>query len=244
VIFERHTGPAERAYWSNPVTELILDEGASVEHYRFHDEPAEAFHVGVSAARLGPGARYDSLVAATGGALSRHEVHVALEGERAECRLVGGYLMRGTQHVDNTTEIVHAVPHTTSREIYKGVLDEQARGVFQGRIVVRPDAQKTDGHQLNRTLLLSDRAEMDTKPELEIHADDVKCSHGATTGELDDGALFYMRARGLSEAAARRLLTEAFFGELIEAVAHPAAKSGIEERVTRWLGTAFRQEAA
>lgn len=243
VLIERHTGPAAGVTWANPVTEIVAEDGAVVEHYRFHEEGAEAFHVGLTAVRLGKEARYESLVMATGGALSRHEIRVALEGERAECRLLGGYLMRGRQHVDNTTEIVHAVPRTASRQIYKGVLDDHARGVFQGRVTVKPDAQKTDGHQLSRTLLLSDKAEMDTKPELEIHADDVKCSHGATAGELDDSALFYMRARGLDEAAARRLLTEAFFGDLAEAVTHPAARAAVETRVAAWLAGAFAEAA-
>jgi Fe-S cluster assembly protein SufD len=244
IVVETHVGAASAPAWANPVTEIVAENGAALEHYRFHDESDTAFHVGLTAARLGPGASYDSLVLATGGALSRHEIHVALDGELARCRLLGGFLMRGHQHVDNTTEITHAVPRTTSRQVYKGALDDQSRGVFQGRVIVKPDAQKADGHQLCRTLLLSDRAEIDTKPELEIYADDVKCSHGTTSGELDESALFYMRARGLSEAAARRLLTEAFLSELVEAVEHPAARAGIEERVGRWLGAAFEHKEA
>src|SRR5690606_11115130 len=133
-----------------------------------------------------------SFVLTSGGHLSRQEIEAVLDGESTECRLIGGYLARGRQHIDNTTEIVYAKPHSTSKEIYKGVLDEQARAVFQGRIVVEKDAQKTDGHQLNRTLLLSDHAEIDTKPVLEIYADDVKCSHGATAGVLEESALFYL----------------------------------------------------
>ncbi|MBX6321207.1 MAG: Fe-S cluster assembly protein SufD [Rhodospirillaceae bacterium] len=244
VLVETHLGGEDAQAWANPVTEVFAGPGASVEHHRFHDEGAAAFHVGLTAARLAEGASYDSLVLATGGALSRHEIHVALAGERARCRLLGGFLMRGRQHVDNTTEVVHAAPRTTSRQLYKGALDDEARGVFQGRVTVRPAAQKTDGHQLCRTLLLSRRAEMDTKPELEIYADDVKCSHGATGGELDDSALFYMRTRGLDEAAARRLLTEAFLAELVDGVACAATRSGVEARIARWLAAAFDKEPA
>jgi Fe-S cluster assembly protein SufD len=245
VLIETHAGGAETAAWANPVTEIVAEDGAVLEHYRFHEESDTAFHVGLTAARLGAGASYDSFVLATGGALSRHEIHVALAGEQARCRLLGGFLMRGRQHVDNTTEVIHAVPRTSSRQVYKGVLDDRSRGVFQGRVIVKPDAQKTDGNQLCRTLLLSDKAEIDTKPELEIYADDVKCTHGTTSGELDESALFYMRARGLGEAEARRLLTEAFLAELAETVENAVARACIEERVTRWLGGAFaHQEAA
>jgi Fe-S cluster assembly protein SufD len=181
------------------------------------------------------GSRYESFVLATGAALARNEIRVVLDGEGAACRLGGSYLARGRQHVDITTEIIHAKPHTTSDEVYKGVLDDQSRGVFQGRIVVQPHAQKSDGHQLNKTILLSDRAEVDTKPELEIYADDVKCSHGATAGELDDDALFFLRARGIDIAEARRMMVAAFVGDVVESISAEAVRHAISDLVERWM---------
>jgi Fe-S cluster assembly protein SufD len=145
--------------------------------------------------------------------------------------------MKGRQHVDNTTVIDHACPQTTSRELYKGVLDGEARAVFQGKIVVRPDAQKISGHQANHTLLLSDAAEIDTKPELEISADDVKCSHGATAGALDEDALFYLRSRGIPESAARSILIEAFLGEVIDGIALAGLRDPLEYMVAEWMGS-------
>src|SRR5262249_36543462 len=174
------------------------------------------FHTAANEVRVSENGRYEGFVLTTGAALSRNEIAVVLDGPGATCGLDSAYLARGRQHVDNTTAIVHAKPHTASAEVYKGVLDDQARGVFQGRIVVEKDAQKADGRQLNKTILLSDRAEIDTKPELEILADDVKCPHGAAAGELDEDALFYMRARGIDHTEARRLLVEAFVGETLE----------------------------
>jgi Fe-S cluster assembly protein SufD len=193
--------------------------------------------------RVADAGRYDSFLLTTGAALARDEMVVTLDGPGASCRLDGGYLARGRQHVDNTTEIVHAKPHTTSAEVYKGVLDDQARGVFQGRIVVSKDAQKSDGHQLNKTILLSDRAEIDTKPELEIYADDVKCSHGATAGELDGDALFYLRARGIDQADARRLLVEAFVGDAIENIADAAVREAFARRIGQWMSAGGERAA-
>ena len=151
-----------------------------------------------------------------GGRLARNEITSALDGTNIDCRLSGAYLARHRQHIDNTTLIDHARPECRSRQVYKGVLDGKAHAVFQGKVVVRPQAQKTDAHQLNKNLLLSETARVDTKPELEIHADDVKCSHGASVGELDAEALFYMRARGIDAGHARNLLIEAFVGETFE----------------------------
>ena len=161
---------------------------------------------------------------------------MTLDGEGADCRLFGAYMMKDRQHADHTTFIDHAKPYTTSREVYKGVLDDKARAVFQGEILVRPDAQKIEGHQLNRTILLSDGAEIDAKPELKIFADDVKCSHGATAGELDEEALFYMRARGIPEDEARGLLVEAFLREVIDGIAMAGLREPLADRVARWMG--------
>lgn len=157
------------------------------------------------------------------------------DGEHGECRLGGAYLPRGRQHMDTTTLIDHARPECTSHEHYRGVIDDEAHGVFQGKIVVRADAQKTDAHQLNKNLLLAETARVDTKPELEILADDVKCSHGATAGELDADALFYLRSRGIDAESAQNLLVEAFVGEIIETVDDDAIKAHLWRVVTGWL---------
>jgi Fe-S cluster assembly protein SufD len=235
VVMETFEGRAGEAYWTQPISEILLQPGAVLRHYKHQHEGIKAFHIAKSDIHVGHGARFESFVLSTGAALSRNEIAVVLDGPNASCRLDGGYLMRERQHVDNTTEIIHAKPHTTSVEVYKGVLDDQARGVFQGRIVVQKDAQKSDGHQLSKTILLSDRAEIDTKPELEIFADDVKCSHGATAGELDEDALFYLRARGIGLAEARRLLVEAFISDALSNIGDSAVREEFERRVGNWM---------
>jgi Fe-S cluster assembly protein SufD len=234
-IIEHHVGLCIGSYFSDSVTEISLAEGALLRHCKVQEESREAFHIATTGAHLAEGAHYDSFVFSLGGRLARNEIHVALNGRRANCRLNGAYLGRGEQIVDHTTFIDHITPETTSKELYKGVLDGRARGVFQGKIVVRPGAQKTDGQQMNRALLLSDKAEINSKPELEINADDVKCSHGATAGELDDASLFYLRSRGIPEAEARRLLVEAFLGEVVDAVALAGMRLTLEHNITRWM---------
>jgi Fe-S cluster assembly protein SufD len=237
VIVDSFIGDVGSLYWSQPATDVRIGAGATLRHYRNQNEGAKAYHTAATAVSVADNGRYDSFLLTTGAALSRNEIAVTLDGPGASCRLDSGYLARGRQHVDNTTEIIHAKPHTTSAEVYKGVLDDQARGVFQGRIVVAKDAQKADGHQLNKTILLSDRAEIDTKPELEIYADDVKCSHGAAAGELDEDALFYLRARGIDQADARRMLVEAFIGDALENIADASVRAAFEGRVGHWMAT-------
>ena len=240
-LVECHEGPAGGATWSNPLTDIRIGERAALGHVKLQIEGEGAYHTALTKAALAGEGRYYSHLLALGARLARHEIHVRFDGEGARCDLRGGYMARGSQHVDNTTVIDHAVPHCESREVYKGVLDDTARGVFQGRIVVRQDAQKTDGHQLNRTLLLSPRAEVDTKPELEIYADDVKCSHGATAGEPEADQLFYLRSRGLDHRTALALIVEGFMGELIEEIGHEAVRAALAARVAAWIGEA--QEA-
>ena len=235
-LVEGHDGPAGAATWSNPLADIRLGREAALGHVKLQVEGPDAYHTALTRAALAGGARYESHLLALGARLARHEIHVRLEGEGAACRLGGGYMARGSQHVDNTTVIDHAVPHCESREVYKGVLDDTARGVFQGKIVVRKDAQKTDGHQLNRTLLLSRRAEIDTKPELEIYADDVKCSHGATAGEPEAEQLFYLRSRGLDHRTALALIVEGFMGEMLEEIGHEPVRAALAERVAGWIG--------
>jgi Fe-S cluster assembly protein SufD len=212
-----------------------VGEGAHLDHDLMQAAGDRAAHVATTLVRIGKDATYDGFAFTLGAELSRAEVHAVLEGPGGDCRVDGAYLGRGGQHIDNTTLIEHASPHGRSRQVFKGVLDERARGVFQGKIVVRRGAQKTDGHQLSRALLLSEAAEIDAKPELEIYADDVKCSHGATAGEIDAEALFYLRSRGIDEDAARGLLVRAFLAEAIEAIPVEPVREEFIEAVAAWL---------
>ena len=237
-LVECHEGLAGEVTWSNLLTDIRIGERAALNHVKLQIEGDGAYHTALTRAALAGEGRYESHLLALGARLARHEIHVRFDGEGARCDLRGGYMARGRQHVDNTTVIDHAVPRCESREVYKGVLDDTARGVFQGRIVVRQDAQKTDGHQLNRTLLLSRKAEVDTKPELEIYADDVKCSHGATAGEPEADQLFYLRSRGLDRRSALALIVEGFMGELLEEIGHEAVRATLAARVADWIGEA------
>ncbi len=234
-LIECHEGPAGAPTWSNPLVDIRVGEGARLSHVKLQIEGESTYHTALTKAALASEARYESHLLALGARLARHEIHVRFDGEGGNCQLRGGYMARGSQHVDNTTVIDHAVPHCESREVYKGVLDDTARGVFQGKIVVRQDAQKTDGHQLNRTLLLSPKAEIDTKPELEIYADDVKCSHGATAGEPEADQLFYLRSRGLDHRTALALIVEGFMGELLEEIGHEPVQAALAARVADWI---------
>jgi Fe-S cluster assembly protein SufD len=223
------------AYWSNAVTALKLGERARMQHVKVQDEGHEGIHFAVLRAELAADARYDSFVLTQGARLSRHDTLAKIAGEGAHCALNGAFLLRGDQEATNATFVDHAAPSGTTREVWKGVVEDRAHGVFLGRIAVRPEAQKTDAEQTNHNLLLSRRATVDTKPELEILADDVKCSHGATVGDLDESALFYLRSRGLPEALARRLLIEAFAAEAIATVDNPALHAHLTAHLQRWL---------
>lgn len=216
LLIERHLG--DGAYLNAVGTSVSVGDNARLRHVKLQDESLDGFHLADTASRLERNARYHRFILSLGSRLARDEVHTTMAGEGAELRLIGAYAGRGQQHLDHTTHIDHAVPRTTSHEVYKGVLDDSARGVFQGGILVRPGAQKTDGHQLNKALLLSPKAEIDSKPALEIYADDVKCSHGATTGEIEADQLFYLKARGIPEAEARSLLVQAFLDELFDQI--------------------------
>ncbi len=233
-VIETYAAPAAGAYWTNAVTDVVIEADASVRHVKVQAESRDAFHLAVTRVRLAKGSAYNSFVASVGGRLARNEIAAVL-GEGVECRLGGVYLARGRQHLDTTTLIDHARPASFSNEHYRGVLDDSAHGVFQGKIIIRPDAQKTDAHQLNKNLLLSRTAQVDTKPELEIHADDVKCSHGAATGALDAEALFYLRSRGLDTELAQRLLIEAFVGEIIDEVETVALRAHLRRVAAAWL---------
>ncbi len=237
-LVESHIGGdigGDMAYFSNSVTDVTLAKGAALTHAKFQNEGAAAFHVALTRATLAADTVYDNFVLHRGAELARNEIHAAIEGGGAECRLNGAYLGAGRQHIDNTTVIEHKAAGSTSHEVYKGALDDHARGVFQGRITVHRDAQQTRGHQLNKTLLLSRKAEIDTKPELEIFADDVKCGHGATVGELDEAALFYMRSRGIDETTARDMLVSAFLTGAVSELRHEALAEAFAGRIAGWV---------
>jgi Fe-S cluster assembly protein SufD len=203
-------------YFTNTVTEIVAGDGAVVDHYKFENESIEAFHIGTVQIHQERSSNVTSRTIATGGGLVRNEINAALTGEGASLSMEGLFVLSGKQHVDNHTVIDHVAPHCDSLELFKGILDENARGIFDGRIIVEPDAVKTNSRQTNKNLLLSETAVIDSKPSLEIHNDDVKCNHGSTIGQLDEEALFYLRARGIGAEEARNLLVYAFASEIVE----------------------------
>jgi Fe-S cluster assembly protein SufD len=228
MIVEHFAGQSEGAYWTNAVTRIVADEQADVQHYRLQQESSKAFHIASVAAVQRRGSCFTSHAFAFGAALSRTGIGTSLNATNAQATLNGLYFVGGRQHVDHHTRIDHAQPHGTSREYYRGVLDGASRGVFNGRVIVHRDAQQTDTHQANHNLLLSRDAEIDTKPQLEIYADDVKCTHGATVGQLDDNQLFYLRARGVEERTARALLTYAFARDIVQRVRIDSLRGRLE----------------
>ncbi|MDA0367366.1 MAG: Fe-S cluster assembly protein SufD [Proteobacteria bacterium] len=232
-VVETHVG--DGVYWSNPVSEIVMGQGASLRRYKVQQESAAAFHLAQDRVALASGAHYRGFLGAFGARLARQSVTATINGADAAFDVAGTYLLRDNQHGDITTLVDHAAGGSSSRQVYKGVLDDAARGVFQGKVAVRRDAQKTDAHQLNNALLLSDKAEIDAKPELEIYADDVKCSHGATTGDLDADALFYLQARGIDTATARRLLVSAFVKAALDEIDGEAERARFEVLVDTWL---------
>jgi len=213
-VVEQYLGRG--AYWTNAVTEAIVGAGAALAHHTVQREAEPATHVGVVAVEQAADSTFTSRAFSLGAALARTDIATRLGAPGAACTLQGLYVARGTQHVDHHTTIDHRQPRGRSRELYKGIMDGRATAVFNGKVFVRPHAQQSDAEQLNKNLLLSDDAQIDTKPQLEILADDVKCSHGATIGQLDDDAIFYLRARGLDAATARQMLIGAFANELID----------------------------
>jgi Fe-S cluster assembly protein SufD len=222
-------------YWSNPVTEVAAGAGSWLEHTRIQRESERAYHVGLTHVDQQRDSHYRSFSMAMGGALARHNLHVRLNDENIETLMYGLYITRGDQVVDNHTAIFHDQPNCRSWEVYKGVLEGRSRAVFNGKVFVQPVAQKTDAKQTNRNLLLSDLAKVDTKPQLEIFADDVRCTHGATVGRLDDTALFYARSRGVPLDAAERLLTYAFAAEVIDEVALQPVREELDRLVLERL---------
>ena len=231
-------------YLVNALTDVYAAAGAEVEHVRLQGQGAGSFHVGLLEVEQGQGSRFEGRSVALGAQLARVEARALLSAEKADCTLEGLYLAKGTQLHDHLVLVDHASPGCASREVFKGVLDEKGHGIFAGRIKVRPDAQKTDASQSSSNLLLSDDAIADAKPQLEIEADDVKCSHGGSVGQLDETALFYLRSRGIDAADARALLTYAFASELVERVGPTELRSRVKRLVAARLAAGRILEAA
>ncbi|TXF12484.1 Fe-S cluster assembly protein SufD [Pelomicrobium methylotrophicum] len=231
VVIEHYVGVAGAVAFTNTLTQISVGPGAAVEHVKLQQEDGKTVHMAGIHAEQRRDSRFVSHSMALGAQLARNDITVTLNAEGCEATLNGLYLVGGRQHVDHHTRIDHAKPHGTSREYYRGVLDGAARGVFNGRVVVHPGAQKTDAEQTNNNLVLSRDAEVDTKPQLEIYADDVKCAHGATVGQLDADMLFYLRSRGLGEVAARNLLTYAFANDVINRIGLKPLRIRLEEFV-------------
>jgi len=227
-LVETYAGPAGETYLTNAVSEVVLGEGAVLDRYKVERESETAFHVGVVAVSQDRASRFADHSLVIGGALTRNDVDVRFDGEGGECSLSGLLMGEGRQLLDTHTRVDHAKPHCVSRQLYKGVFDGQSRGVFDGLVLVRQDAQKTDAHQTNKNLLLSPAALVHSTPRLRIHADDVKCKHGSTTGQLDPLQLFYLRARGIGEAEARSLLTYAFASDVVSRIRVPGVRAEVE----------------
>jgi Fe-S cluster assembly protein SufD len=230
-VIESHVSLSDAAYFTNAVTELVAEENAVVEHLKFQDENQQAFHIATVAAHCGRTSNVVTHSIALGAKLSRTNIFATLAGEGLECTLNGIYLTRGEQLADHYMIVDHAKPHGASHEYFNGILADKSKGVFHGRILVRPDAQKTDAKQTNKNLLLSDHATANTKPQLEIYADDVKCTHGATIGQLNDESIFYLRSRSIPLEKARRMLIHAFAGEIIDRVRCVAVREELDSLV-------------
>jgi Fe-S cluster assembly protein SufD len=239
-VVESHVGTGGGTYFANAVTEIFGGEGACIEHYLLQREGIAGLHVGTLEAQLSRQCTFSAHTITLSGSLVRNDVHVALNGEGSECNLNGLYLVDGRQHVDNHTEIEHFMPRARSHELYKGILSGSGRGVFNGKIFVHKDAQKSDARQTNKNLLLSEDAVINTKPQLEIYADDVKCSHGSTVGQLDRDALFYLRSRGIGPGEAQSLLSYAFASDIVSRVKIAPMRARLDD----YLLTKFRNQYA
>jgi Fe-S cluster assembly protein SufD len=235
-IVESYSGTGK--YFTNAVTEIVAGDRSVVDHYKVQREDTSAFHVATLQAQLGRSTNFSTHSISLGGALVRNDVNVVLS-EGTQATVNGLYIVNGAQHVDNHTSIDHAKPHGTSHELYKGILDDKSGAVFNGRIIVRKDAQKTDSKQTNKNLVLSDDAVIDTKPELQIYADDVRCTHGATIGQLDAESLFYLQSRGIGKQQARSLLTYAFAQDIIDRIQVP----DLREQLEKFLFEKFHEHA-
>ena len=235
MVIESHEGPPGSDYQVNAALELFVGDDAHVDHVKIIGEGADALHVSTLAAAIGAHARFNAFSFTVGGAVVRNQLFLKFDGEGIVAGIRGATLLKGRQHADTTLVINHVAPDCQSREVFKTVLDDEAHGVFQGRIIVRRHAQRTDAKMMTRALLLSERAEADNKPELEIFADDVQCGHGATAGAIDDDLKFYLLARGIPAAEAEALLIQAFLGEAIEGIEHAGLREALLDTVAAWL---------
>jgi Fe-S cluster assembly protein SufD len=235
MVIESHEGPAGSDYQANAALELFVGDGAHVDHVKTIGEGADALHVSTLAVAVGARARFNTFTFTAGGAVVRNQLFLNFDGEETVANVRGATLLNGRQHADTTLVANHVARGCQSREVFKSVLDDESHGVFQGRIVVRRGAQQTDAKMMTRALLLSDRAEADNKPELEIFADDVQCGHGATAGALDEELKFYLMARGIPAAEAEALLIQAFLGEAIEGIEHAGVRETLMDQVAAWL---------
>jgi Fe-S cluster assembly protein SufD len=236
MLIESHEGPATSDYQVNAALELFAGDGAHVDHVKVIGEGTDALHVSTLAAAIGAHARFNTFSFISGGAVVRNQLFLRLDGEGTVAGIRGASLLKDRQHADTTLLADHVARDCQSREMFKSVLDNEAHGVFQGRIIVRRHAQKTDAKMMTQALLLSERAEADNKPELEIFADDVQCGHGATAGALDDELKFYLMARGIPPVEAEAMLIQAFLGEAIEGIEHAGLREALIESVAAWLG--------
>ena len=239
MILESYGSLGLRGLQRNAVTELKVGDRAVIRQIKLQREGEDAVHLSTWLVELGADARYDAFQFSTGASLIRSQIYARFAGEGSAADISGAFLMRGRQHCDMTLLVEHRVPRCTSRELFKGVLDDEARGIFQGKIIVSPGAQKTDGKQMAGALLLSEAAEFDSKPELEIFADDVVCGHGSTSGEIDEDLLFYLEARGIPEDQARALLIQAFVNEAVERIEHEGLREALSKASADWLGVSF-----
>ena len=235
MLVESHEGAAGRDYQVNTALELVVGDEAHVDHVKITREGEHALHLSSLMANVGAHARFNTFGFTAGGAVTRNQLFLRFGGEGTVANIRGASLLRGRQHADTTMLVDHAAVGCQSREVFKSVLDDEARGVFQGKIIVRPGAQKTDAKMASHALMLSETAEADNKPELEIYADDVQCGHGATAGDLDEDLLFYLRARGIPAAEAEALLIQAFIGDALEGIEHAGLREALSEAVAAWL---------
>lgn len=230
-VIESYASISDASYFTNAVVEIVLKDGARLEHYKVQRESLDAYHIATTSADLGPNSSYDSTTINFGAQLSRHDIHVKMANEGAECWVDGLYVVSSDQHTDTHSVIDHQQPHCTSHQLYKGILDGKSRAVFNGKIFVRHGAQKTDAMQTNKNLLLSNEARVDTKPQLEILADDVKCAHGAAVGQIEEDALFYLETRGIHPELAKNLLTYGFAEEVIGKIKVDSIRAQLDEAV-------------
>src|SRR5262249_9270384 len=234
-VIEEYVSLGSGTVFCNSATELVAGEGSTVSHYMIEREHKEAFNISTLRIQQGRSANVASHSLLLGGGLVRNNVHPVLAGEGGECLINGLFIGEDRQHLDNYMHVEHASPHCSSRQFSNGILDEHPHGVFHGRIVVHKQAQKTDAKQTNRNLLLSDDTQMDTKPQLEIYADDVKCTHGATIGQIEENALFYLRSRGIDETSARKILRLPFSSKCLERMRAGAARAHVEQLIHEYL---------